>query len=63
VQEGMTMVIVTHEMSFAQAFAHRAIFMAAGEIVEQGEPAALFQDPQSRRLQAFLDRFKQGYKL
>jgi polar amino acid transport system ATP-binding protein len=63
VQEGMTMVIVTHEMSFAQAFAHRGIFMAEGEIVEQGEPAALFQDPQSRRLQAFLDRFKQGYKL
>ena len=63
VQEGMTMVIVTHEMAFAQAFAHRALFMAEGEIVEQGEPAKLFQDPQSKRLQAFLKRFKQGYQL
>src|SRR6185437_9866115 len=62
-QEGMTMVIVTHEMAFAQAFAHRALFMAEGEIVEQGEPARLFRDPQSTRLQAFLKRFKQGYQL
>ena len=62
-QEGMTMVIVTHEMAFAQAFAHRALFMADGEIVEQGEPARLFQDPRSARLQAFLKRFKQGYQL
>jgi len=63
VQEGMTMVIVTHEMAFAQAFAHRVVFMAEGEIVEQGEPARVFQDPQSKRLQAFLKRFKQGYQL
>ena len=63
VQEGMTMVIVTHEMSFAQAFAHRALFMAEGEIVEQGPPAQIFRDPQSKRLQAFLNRFKQGYQL
>jgi polar amino acid transport system ATP-binding protein len=62
-QDGMTMVIVTHEMAFAQAFAHRALFMAEGEIVEQGEPATLFQDPQSKRLQFFLKRFKQGYQL
>jgi polar amino acid transport system ATP-binding protein len=63
VQEGMTMVIVTHEMAFAQAFAHRALFMADGEIVEQGEPARLFGDPQSKRLQSFLKCFKQGYAL
>ncbi|MEO5692984.1 MAG: amino acid ABC transporter ATP-binding protein [Usitatibacter sp.] len=63
VQEGMTMVIVTHEMAFAQAFAHRALFMAEGEIVEQGEPTRLFSDPQSPRLQAFLKRFKEGYQL
>ena len=63
VQEGMTMVIVTHEMAFAHAFAHRVIFMDAGEIVEQGEPAKLFKDPESKRLQAFLKRFKQGYQL
>lgn len=63
VQDGMTMVIVTHEMSFARAFAHRVVFMAGGEIVEQGEPARVFEDPQSPRLQAFLRRFKQGYQL
>jgi polar amino acid transport system ATP-binding protein len=63
VQEGMTMVIVTHEMAFAKAFAHRVVFMAEGEIVEQGTPAALFDDPQSKRLQAFLRRFKEGYQL
>jgi len=63
VQDGMTMVIVTHEMAFARAFAHRVIFMAEGEIVEQGEPRKLFDDPESPRLQAFLKRFKQGYQL
>jgi ABC-type polar amino acid transport system ATPase subunit len=63
VQDGMTMVIVTHEMAFARAFAHRAIFMAEGEIVEQGEPTKLFDNPESPRLQAFLKRFKQGYQL
>jgi ABC-type histidine transport system ATPase subunit len=63
VQEGMTMVIVTHEMAFARAFAHRVMFMADGEIVEQGVPAALFETPRSTRLQAFLKRFKQGYQL
>jgi len=63
VQDGMTMVIVTHEMAFARAFADRVIFMADGEIVEQGEPARLFENPESPRLQAFLKRFKQGYQL
>src|SRR6185437_578139 len=63
VQEGMTMLIVTHEMAFARAFAHRVIFMADGEIVEQGEPRRLFEHPESPRLQAFLKRFKQGYQL
>lgn len=63
VQDGMTMVIVTHEMAFARAFAHRVIFMAEGEIVEQGEPKHLFENPDSQRLQAFLKRFKQGYQL
>ena len=63
VQDGMTMMIVTHEMAFARAFAHRAVFMAEGEIVEQGEPGRLFEDPESPRLQSFLKRFKQGYQL
>ena len=62
VQDGMTMIIVTHEMAFAKAFAHRVVFMADGEIVEQGPPEQIFDDPQSPRLQAFLKRFKQGYQ-
>jgi polar amino acid transport system ATP-binding protein len=63
VEDGMTMMIVTHEMAFARAFAHRVVFMADGEIVEQGEPARLFEHPESPRLQTFLKRFKQGYQL
>ncbi|MBB5215563.1 amino acid ABC transporter ATP-binding protein [Parapusillimonas granuli] len=62
VQDGMTMIIVTHEMAFAKAFAHRVVFMADGEIVEQGPPEQIFDDPRSPRLQAFLKRFKQGYQ-
>jgi polar amino acid transport system ATP-binding protein len=53
-RRGMTMVVVTHEMGFARGVADRVIFMDRGVIVEQGSPAALFDDPQSPRLQAFL---------
>ncbi|MBP6020324.1 MAG: amino acid ABC transporter ATP-binding protein [Burkholderiaceae bacterium] len=63
VQDGMTMMIVTHEMAFARAFADRVIFMANGEIIEQGPPEQIFENPQSERLQAFLKRFKQGYQM
>jgi ABC-type polar amino acid transport system ATPase subunit len=63
VQDGMTMVIVTHEMAFARAFAHRILFMSDGEILEHGAPAELFGDPKTTRLQAFLRRFKEGYQL
>ncbi|MGE0749972.1 MAG: amino acid ABC transporter ATP-binding protein [Variibacter sp.] len=63
VQEGMTMVIVTHEMAFARAFANKVVFMADGQIVEHGAPAQLFGDPQTARLQTFLKRFKEGYQL
>lgn len=63
VQDGMTMMMVTHEMAFAKAFAHRVIFMADGQIVEQGAPEQIFDDPQSPRLQSFLKRFKQGYQI
>jgi polar amino acid transport system ATP-binding protein len=61
--EGMTMVIVTHEMAFAQEVAHRAIFMDEGRIVEEGHPKELFSRPKTERLQAFLRRFTEGYKL
>jgi polar amino acid transport system ATP-binding protein len=63
VREGMTMVIVTHEMAFARAFADKILFMADGELVECGPPEALFEDPKTQRLQTFLKRFKEGYQL
>jgi len=63
VQDGMTMMIVTHEMAFARAFADRIVFMADGEIIEQGSPEQIFENPESERLQAFLKRFKQGYQM
>ena len=54
--EGMTMVVVTHEMGFAREVAGRAIFMDEGVIVEEGTPAELFQSPQQERTKAFLSR-------
>jgi len=50
----MTMLIVTHEMGFAREVADRVIFMDNGEIVEQGPPQQIFENPQSERLKAFL---------
>ena len=52
--EGMTMLVVTHEMGFAQAVADRVIFMDRGEIVEQNEPQAFFNNPQNERTKTFL---------
>lgn len=53
-REGMTMVIVTHEMGFAREVADRLIFIDEGEIVEEGKPAAIFSKPQHKRTQSFL---------
>lgn len=53
-QNGTTMVVVTHEMSFARAFADRIIFMAEGQIVEMADPESFFTNPQSERAKAFL---------
>ena len=53
-QEGMTMVVVTHEMGFAREVGERVIFMDEGKMVEEGTPAAIFDHPQSERLRAFL---------
>ncbi|MEO0442421.1 MAG: amino acid ABC transporter ATP-binding protein [Pseudomonadota bacterium] len=55
-EEGMTMLCVTHEMGFAKKVADRVIFMDAGEIVEQNDPEALFNNPQTDRLQLFLSQ-------
>lgn len=53
-QEGMTMVVVTHEMGFAKEVADRVVFMADGEIVEVGAPAEIFDNPKEERTQKFL---------
>jgi general L-amino acid transport system ATP-binding protein len=55
-EEGMTMLCVTHEMGFAQAVAHRVIFMDQGQIVEQNEPKEFFNNPQSDRTKLFLSQ-------
>ncbi|XKG79842.1 amino acid ABC transporter ATP-binding protein [Vreelandella aquamarina] len=55
-KEGMTMVIVTHEMGFAREVADRIIFIHKGEITEQGPPEQLFDTPQHERTQSFLAR-------
>jgi polar amino acid transport system ATP-binding protein len=52
--EHMTMVVVTHEMAFAREAASHVIFMADGNIVEEGEPAAFFAEPKEERTKAFL---------
>ena len=58
-EEHMTMVIVTHEMSFARDVADRVIFMADGVIVEQGDPRDVIANPREERTRQFLSRFSQ----
>jgi general L-amino acid transport system ATP-binding protein len=53
-QDGMTMLCVTHEMGFARTVANRVIFMDRGEIVEENEPNAFFDNPQNERTKLFL---------
>ena len=53
-EEGMTMVVVTHEMGFARQVADRVLFLDEGLIVEQGAPVDLFDRPQEERTQRFL---------
>jgi general L-amino acid transport system ATP-binding protein len=53
-REGMTMLVVTHEMGFARAVADRVIFMDRGEIVEQNEPEEFFANPRNERTKLFL---------
>ncbi len=55
-RQGMTMVVVTHEMGFAKEVADRVIFMDEGVIVEDGTPDAIFNNPQSDRLKSFLSK-------
>jgi|SRR5690554_288845 len=53
---GMTMMVVTHEMGFAREVADRVIYIHEGQIVEEGKPADVFDNPQNERTQAFLSR-------
>ena len=57
-REGMTMVVVTHEMAFAREVADRVIFMDQGIITEEGTPAAIFEAPAQERTQLFLKRIR-----
>ncbi|MFC2946984.1 amino acid ABC transporter ATP-binding protein [Virgibacillus sediminis] len=55
-QEGMTMVVVTHEMGFAREVGDRVLFMDQGIIMEEGDPEQIFTNPQSERTQEFLNK-------
>ena len=55
-REGMTMVVVTHEMGFAREVADRVVFMDEGVIVETGDPKTFFGSPREERTRRFLDK-------
>ena len=55
-REGMTMVVVSHEMGFARAASHRVIFMDQGRIVEMGTPERIFGNPEYERTRLFLSK-------
>ena len=57
-KQGMTMIVVTHEMNFARRVANRVVFMADGAIVEEGSPDEFFDHPQTERAREFLDSIK-----
>ena len=56
-QEGMTMVVVTHEMAFAKEVSDRVVFMDRGVILEQGSPREVFGNPKENRTREFLSRY------
>ena len=55
-EDGMTMIVVTHEMGFARKVANRVIFMDAGEIVEENDPESFFSKPKNERTKLFLSQ-------
>ena len=55
-RQGMTMVVVTHEMGFAREVAHRVLFMDAGQIIEEGTPDRIFTEPAQQRTRDFLNK-------
>ena len=56
-QEGLTMIVVTHEMEFARDVSNRVIFMDKGVIAEEGKPEVLFTNPKEERTREFLQRY------
>ena len=56
-QEGLTMIVVTHEMAFARDVADRVIFMDGGYIIEEGDPREVIEHPKEERTRQFLARF------
>jgi ABC-type polar amino acid transport system ATPase subunit len=58
--EGMTMIVVTHEMGFARDVADRVLVMAEGELIEDAEPENLFNNPSDPRTKALIDRYRSG---
>jgi polar amino acid transport system ATP-binding protein len=62
-QGGMTMVVVTHEMSFARDIADRIVFIDGGVIVEQGKPDEILFTPRTERVRAFLKRYNDRYRI
>ena len=59
-KDGMTMIVVTHEMGFAREVADRVIVMAEGELIEDSKPADLFGNPKDPRTKALIDRYRSG---
>jgi polar amino acid transport system ATP-binding protein len=57
-QEGMTMIVVTHEMGFAREIADRVVFMSNGVIVEEGTPSEFFANPKTERARQFLSQIR-----
>ena len=62
-RDGMTMVVVTHEMSFARDVADRIVFMEGGVIVEEGKPDQMFFAPRTERVRQFLKRYNDRYRI
>jgi polar amino acid transport system ATP-binding protein len=62
-RDGMTMVVVTHEMSFARDVADRVVFMEGGVIVEEGPPETMFSAPKTERVRQFLKRHNDRYRI
>ena len=55
-EDGMTMIVVTHEMGFARRVANRVVFMEEGRVLEEGDPETIFTSPKEKRTQEFINR-------